>query len=67
MTAHRAQIVEQRQQHQRHVAPAAHDPLQVRRQLHHRAHQRVETFGEMTPLLEVFDQVAGDLAHFLGQ
>ena len=45
MTAHRAQIVEERQQHERHVAPAAQHALEIRRQLHHRAHQRVEPFG----------------------
>ena len=67
MPAHCAQIVEQRQQHQRHVAPAAHHAFQIRWQLHHCAHQRVEALGEVTPLGEVVDQVAADLAHLLGK
>jgi hypothetical protein len=65
MAAHGAQIVQQRQQYERHVAPAAHHAFQVGRQLHHRAHQRVEPLGEMAPLAEVIDQVARNLAHLL--
>ena len=67
MTAHRAQVVQQRQQHERHVAPAAHHAFEISRQLHHRAHQRIEAFGEMTFLVEVRDQVVRDLAHFFGE
>ena len=67
MAAHGAQVVQQRQQHERHVAPAAQHAFEIRRQLHHRAHQRVEAFGEMALLGEVVDQVARDLAHFLGE
>jgi hypothetical protein len=67
VAANRAQIVQERQQHERHVAPAAHHALQVRRQLHHCAHQRVEAFGEMAPLGEVVDQVTRNLPHLLGE
>ena len=40
--AHRAQVVEQRQQHQREIAPAGEHPLEVAGQLHHRAQQRIQ-------------------------
>ncbi len=62
-----AQVVQQRQQDQRHVAPTAHHAFEIRRQLHHRAHQRVEALGEVASLGEVVDQITRDLAHFLGQ
>ena len=40
LAARAAQVVQQRQQHHRHVAVAAGKPLQVIRQLHQAAHQR---------------------------
>jgi hypothetical protein len=67
VTAHCTQVVQQRQQHERHVAAAAHNAFEIRRQLHHRAHQRVEAFGEVTALGEVVDEVARDLSHFLSE
>ena len=65
MTADGAQVVQQGQQYERHVAPAAQDALEIGRQLHHRAHQRIESLREMTFLGEVVDQVTGDLSHLL--
>ena len=41
---HGAQVIEQGQQHQREIAPACKHAFHVARQLHHRAHQRIERF-----------------------
>ena len=65
--AHRAQIVQQRQQHQRQIAAAGEHALQVAGQLHHRAHQRIERLGLILALAAQADQVARDLLHLLGQ
>ncbi len=67
MAAHGTQVVEQRQQHQCHVATAAEHALQVRRQLDHRAHERIETFGEVALLGEVVDEILQCLPHFFGK
>ena len=64
--AHRAQVVEQRQQHQREIAAAGQHALDVARQLHHGAHERIEGFG-LVLLRGGRLQVVGDLLHFLGQ
>ena len=42
-----AQVVEERQQHEREIAPAAQHALEVGRQLHARAHQRIEAVHEL--------------------
>jgi hypothetical protein len=49
--AHRTQVVEQRQQHQRQVTSAGEHAFEVTGQLHHRAHQRVERFGLVLALV----------------
>ena len=67
MSAHGAQIVQQWQQHERHVTPAAHHTLEIGWQLHHRAHQRIETLDQMALLGKVLDEVLEHLAHFFGQ
>ena len=64
--AHGAQVVEQRQQHQRQVAAAGEHALDVARQLHHGAHQRIERLG-LVLLRSRRQQVLGDLLHFLGE
>ena len=66
-TAHRAQVVEQRQQDQRHVAAAREHAVEVGRQLHHRPHQRIEAVGVTLFLRDSLQQVARDLFHLLGQ
>ena len=65
--AHRAQIVQQRQQHEREVAAAGEHALEVARQLHHRAHQRIEALRLALALGGGRQQVARDLLHFLGE
>ncbi len=64
--AHGAQVVEQRQQHQREVASAGEHALDVARQLHHGAHQRIESLG-LVLLRSRRQQVLGDLLHFFGE
>jgi hypothetical protein len=64
--AHRAQVVEQWQQHQCQVAPAGQHAFHVARQLHHGAHQRVQSF-RLVFLRSRRQQVVSDLLHFLGQ
>jgi len=64
--AHGAQVIEQRQQHEREVPAAREHALHVARQLHHGAHQRVEGFG-LVLLRCRRQQVTRDLLHFLGQ
>ena len=66
LTANRAQVIEQRQQHQREVATAGEHALHVARQLHHGAHQRVECLG-LVLLRRGRQQVTRHLLHFLGQ
>ena len=65
--ADRTQVVEQRQQHERQVARAGGDALDVRRQLFHRAHQRIEAVRIGAALAGMGVDVAGDELHFLGQ
>jgi hypothetical protein len=67
VAAHCSQIVQQRQEHERHVAPAAHHSFEVSRQLDHRAHQRIEALVQMPLLLEVVDEIARDLLHLFGK
>ena len=64
--AHGAQVVEQRQQHQREIAATGEHALDVARQLHHRAHERIEGFG-LVLLRSGREQVVGDLLHLLGE
>ena len=64
--AHGAQIVEQRQQHQREIATAGQHAFHVARQLHHGAHERIEGFG-LVLLRSGRQQVLRDLLHFFGQ
>ena len=64
--AHGAQIVEQRQQHEREIATAGEHAFHVARELHHRAHQRIESFG-LVLLRSGRQQVLSDLLHFLGE
>ena len=64
--AHGAQVVEQRQQHQREIAAAGEHAFHVARQLHHGAHERIESFG-LVLLRGGRQQVVRDLLHFLGQ
>ena len=64
--AHGAQVVEQRQQHQRQIAATGEHALDVARQLHHGAHERIERLG-LVLLRGRRQQVLRDLLHFLGQ
>ena len=64
--AHRAQIVEQRQQHQREITAAGQHAFDVARQLHHGAHERIQGFV-LILLRGGRLQVERDLLHFLGQ
>ena len=64
--AHGAQIVEQRQQHQRQIPAAGEHALDVARQLHHRAHERIEGFG-LVLLRGGRQQVLSDLLHLFGE
>jgi hypothetical protein len=67
IAAHRPQVVQQRQQHQRQVAPAGEHPLEVARQLHHGAHQRVQALRLALTLRGGGEQVLRDVLHLLGQ
>ena len=64
---HGTQIVQQRQQDQREVAAAGQHPIEIARQLHHRAQQRVEALRVRLLLGGAGDHVAGDLLHLLGE
>ena len=64
--AYRAQVVEQRQQHEREITPAGQHALDVARQLDHGAHERIEGFG-LILLRRGRQQVLSDLLHFFGQ
>ena len=65
--AHRAQVVEQRQQDQREVATAAQHPLEIRRQLHARAHQCVEAVHVLAGVGLAAGHPARGLLHLLGK
>ena len=65
--AHGPQVIEQRQQYQRQIPPAGQHALEVARQLHHGAHQRIERLILIFALIPKADQIAGDLLHFLGE
>ena len=65
--AHRAQIVEQRQQHQRKIAPAGKHALKIARQLHHRPHQRIQALGLALALGGGGDEIVRDVLHLLGE
>ncbi len=65
--AHRAQIIQQRQQHQREIAPAGEHALQVAGELDHGAHQRVEGLGTVLALAGCRQQVTRHLLHLFGQ
>ncbi len=64
--AHGTQIVEQRQQHQREIAAAGQHALDVARQLHHGAHERIECL-RLVLLRSGREQVVSDLLHFFGK
>ncbi len=65
--AHRAQIVEEREQHQRKIAAAGQHALQIAGQLHHRPHQRIEALSLVLALGHRGQQVGRHLLHFLGE
>jgi len=67
MAAHGAQVVQQRQQHEREIAPAGEHALQIGGQLHHGAHQRVETLRLALALGVRGEQVLRDVLHLLGE
>jgi hypothetical protein len=67
VAAHRAQVVQQRQEHQRQVASAGQHPLEVARQLHHGAHQGIEGFRLALALGVGREQVLRDVLHLLGE
>jgi hypothetical protein len=62
-----AQVVEQRQQRQRHVATAGRHAIDVGRQLLHCTHQGVEAVVIQLPGARVRIHVARDLFHLLGE
>ncbi len=64
--AHRAQVVEQRQQHERQIAATGQHAFDVARQLDHGAHERIECFV-LILLRGGREQVKSDLLHFFGQ
>jgi len=63
---HRAQVVQQRQQHQRQVPSTAEDALEIGGQLDDRPHQRIETIGLLAGI-GALDQEAGRVLHLLGE
>ena len=63
--ADRTQLVDQRQQHRRHVAVAVLQSLQVIRQLHDALHQ--QGVGAVAARHRAVGQSRGQLLHFLGQ
>ena len=65
--AHGPQVVQQRQQCERHVPPAGGNAVEVGRQLLHRAHQRIEPVGVRLALAGVHGAVLRDQFHFLGE
>src|SRR5580704_2527808 len=67
MAAHRTQVVQQRQQHQRQIAPAGQHPVEVARQLYHGAHQRIEALRLTLALVDRGDEVLRHVLHFLGE
>src|SRR5204863_265781 len=67
VTAHGSQVVQQRQQHQRQIAAPGEHALEIARQLHHGAHQRIETLRLALALGVGRQQVLGDVLHLLGE
>ena len=65
--AHGTQVVQQRQQRERHVASARGDPLDVGRQLLDRPHQRIEAVGVGLARRRMPVHVLRDLLHFLAE
>ena len=65
--AHRAQVVEQRQQHQGQIPAAREHPLEIGRQLHHGAHQRVQAVELALLIAAGVDQITRDVLHLLGE
>ena len=65
--AHGAQIIQQRQQHERQIPAAGQHALEVAWQLHHRAHQRIQALGLALALRGGCEQIARDVLHFLGE
>ena len=65
--AHGAQIVEQRQQHQRQIPAARQNALEIRRQLHHGAHQCIQAVDLTLLIVAGLEQVARDVLHLLGE
>ena len=63
---HGAQIIEQWQQHQREIAATGEHALDIARQLHHGAHQRVQRLG-LVLLRGRRQQVTRDLLHLFGE
>jgi len=65
--AHGAQIIQKRQEHERQIAPTGQHALKIARQLHHRAHQRIQTLGLALSLRGGCEEIARDVLHFLGE
>ncbi len=63
LAAHGAQIVQQRQQYQRDIAPAPHEPFEIIRKLQHGTHEHV--IGIFRLADTAFEQGLGHLLHFL--
>ena len=64
---HGAQVIQQRQQDERKVAPAAQHALEVGWQLHARAHQRIEPVHELARIGLAAGEPARGLFHLLGE
>ena len=66
LVARLTQVVQERQQRQRDVFPAAEQPLEIGGQLHHRARQRFDALLGLLLVLRLGEPAAG-LLHLLGE